>query len=92
PVKMREYVGQWLTLQTDDQTQRGVGNESALLGDGAILGHTVLDRQHKFQLIFGPLTLQQYVRFSPWGQDLPVLCEWVRQFVGFEYAWEVSLV
>lgn len=92
PVKMREYVGQWLTLQTDDQTQLGIGNESALLGDGAILGNTVLDRQHKFQLIFGPLTLQQYVRFSPWGEDLPVLCEWVRQFVGFEYAWEVSLV
>lgn len=92
PVQMREYVGQWLKLQSDDQTQLGFGRECALLGDGAILGDTVLDRQHKFQLIFGPLTLKQYVRFSPWGQDLPVLCEWIRQFVGFEYAWEVSLV
>ncbi|HBZ14768.1 type VI secretion system baseplate subunit TssG [Pantoea sp. NPDC088449] len=92
PVQIREYVGQWITLQRDDQTQLGFGQESALLGDGAMLGDTVLDRQHKFQLIFGPLTLKQYIRFSPWGQDLPVLCEWIRQFVGFEYAWEVSLV
>lgn len=92
PVQIREYVDQWLKLQPNDQTQLGLGHESALLGDGAILGDTVLDRQHKFQLIFGPLTLKQYMRFSPWGQDLPVLCEWIRQFIGFEYAWEVSLV
>ena len=92
PVQIREYVGQWLRLQTEDQTQLGMSQQGALLGDGVILGERVLDRQHKFQLIFGPLSLKQYVRFSPWGQDLPVLCEWIRQFVGYEYAWEVSLV
>lgn len=92
PVQIREYATQWILLQPSDQTQLGAAQGAMSLGDGAILGDTVLDRQHKFQLIFGPLSLQQYLHFSPWGQDLPVLRELVRNFVGFEYAWEVSLM
>ncbi|MGV3346072.1 type VI secretion system baseplate subunit TssG [Enterobacteriaceae bacterium LUAb1] len=92
PVKMQEYARQWIFLQPSDQTQLGRVDGAMLLGDGAILGDTVSDRQHKFLLILGPLTLNQYLRLSPWGQDLPVLREWVRNFVGFEYAWEVGLV
>lgn len=92
PVSLREYALQWIVLEKDDQTQLGNGSAAMLLGDGAILGNTVLDRQHKFELILGPLSLQQYLRFSPSGQDLPVLREWVRHFVGFEYAWEVQLL
>lgn len=92
PVSMVEYAQQWIFLDKSDQTQLGDGASAMLLGDGAILGDTVLDRQHKFELILGPLSLQQYLRFSPSGQDLPVLREWVRNFVGFEYAWEVQLL
>ncbi|MGQ8776516.1 type VI secretion system baseplate subunit TssG [Serratia sp. NA_112.1] len=92
PVQIQEYTGKWITLDPDDQTQLGNTVGAFLLGEGAILGNMVLDRQHNFQLVFGPLSLKQYLRFSPWGQDLPVLREWVRNFVGFEYAWEVSLV
>ncbi|CNH99476.1 type VI secretion system baseplate subunit TssG [Yersinia pekkanenii] len=92
PVSMVEYAPQWIYLDKNDQTQLGDGDSAMMLGDGAILGDTVLDRQHKFELIFGPLSLQQYQRFSPSGQDLPILREWVRNFVGFEYAWEVRLI
>lgn len=92
PVKIEEYACQWIKLEKNDQTQLGRSLGAMQLCHGAILGDTVLDRQHKFKLIFGPLSLEQYLRFSPWGQDLPVLREWVRNFVGFEYAWEVSLV
>ncbi|ELY7393100.1 type VI secretion system baseplate subunit TssG [Cronobacter universalis] len=92
PVNIKEFVGQWILLDRPDQTQLGCSESAMLLGKGAILGEAVLDRQHKFQLIIGPLTLEQYLRFSPWGQDLPVLKEWVRNFIGFEYAWEVQLL
>lgn len=64
PVRMVEYAEQWIFLEESDQTQLGDGAGAMLLGDGAILGNTVLDRQHKFQLILGPLSLQQYLRFS----------------------------
>ncbi len=92
PVNIKEFVGQWIALERCDQTQLGNNDAAMLLGKGAILGETVLDRQHKFQLIIGPLSLEQYLRFSPWGQDLPILKEWVRNFVGFEYAWEELLL
>ena len=58
---------------------------------GALLGEAVPDRQHKFRLIIGPLNLQQYLNFTPKGRDLPVLVEWVRSFIGFEFEWEVEL-
>ncbi len=92
PVQIQEFASQWITLEKADCTQLGIMNGSSSLGDGAILGSMIVDRQHKFQLIFGPLSLEQYLCFSPSGDDLPVLREWVRNFVGFEYAWEVSLV
>ena len=40
----------------------------------------------------GPLTLDQYMLFSPRGSDMSVLRELVRSFIGFEYAWDVQLV
>jgi len=92
PVQIQEFASQWISLENADRSQLGIMNGSSSLGDGAILGSMVVDRQHKFQLIFGPLSLEQYRCFSPTGEDLPVLREWVRNFVGFEYAWEVSLV
>ncbi|NDJ56610.1 type VI secretion system baseplate subunit TssG [Enterobacteriaceae bacterium 4M9] len=91
-VTLHEYVNHWIILQDGDCTQIGASDGNQLLGDGAILGNATADRQHKFRLTFGPLTLSQYMGFSPWGNDLPVLREWVRQFVGFEFAWEVSLL
>ena len=92
PVQMEEFACQWIILAQNDLSALGGTNAALLLGDGAILGSQVQDRQHKFKLILGPLTLEQYMRFSPWGQDLPVLREWVRHFVGFEYAWDAQLV
>lgn len=90
--QMEEYVTQWISLDGQDCSILGRSDSALTLGDGAILGDTVRDRQHKFKLILGPLTLEQYMRFSPWGSDLPVLKEWVRNFTGFEYAWDTQLV
>lgn len=32
-----------------------------------------------------------YLRFTPQGEDLPQLVEWVRTFVGYELEWELEL-
>jgi len=92
PVRMKEFELQWIFLDSNDQTALGDDRYASLLGDGAILGDTVLDRQHKFKLLMGPLPLSQYMLFSPWGRDMAVLRELVRSFIGFEYAWDVQLV
>ncbi|MFJ3458560.1 type VI secretion system baseplate subunit TssG [Scandinavium goeteborgense] len=92
PVNIEEFSPQWLLLDKNAQSIFGQEESALLLGDGGILGDMVLDRQHKFRLVLGPLTLEQYMSFSLWGQDLPVLREWVRNFIGYEYAWDVKLV
>ncbi|MGU3524350.1 type VI secretion system baseplate subunit TssG [Enterobacteriaceae bacterium C23F] len=92
PVSLEEFATHWLRFPPDELSQLGGSGEALLLGDGAVLGETLPDRQHKFRLTLGPLTLAQYQRFSPWGEDLPVLCEWVRNFIGYEYAWDVQLI
>ena len=83
---------QWIELAEEDQSRLGIKKGACRLGEGAILGSTVHDRQHKFRLIAGPLTLQQYLSFTPGGEDMPVLREWVRCFTGVEYSWDVQLV
>ncbi|HTV00177.1 MAG TPA: type VI secretion system baseplate subunit TssG, partial [Luteitalea sp.] len=49
------------------------------------------DRQGKFRLHLGPLTLAQYEAFLPGGTRLRQLVDWVRLYVGFELAWDVRL-
>ncbi|WP_330982228.1 MULTISPECIES: type VI secretion system baseplate subunit TssG [Enterobacterales] len=92
PVSLEEFSTHWIRFPPEETTQLGKGGDTLMLGEGAVLGESLQDRQHKFQLTLGPLTLAQYQRFSPWGEDLPVLCEWVRNFTGYEYAWDVQLI
>ena len=92
PVRMEEYVEQWIYLEKNEQSSLGDFSSAVLLGDDAILGNAIQDKQHKFRLVLGPLSFSQYVLFSPWGKDLPILREWVRNFIGLEYAWDVQLV
>ncbi|PVZ81816.1 type VI secretion system baseplate subunit TssG [Serratia sp. S1B] len=92
PVSLEEFAPHWIHFSHEETSILGAPECAMLLGDGAVLGETIQDRQHKFRLTLGPLTLEQYERFSPWGADLSVLCEWVRNFVGYEYAWDVQLI
>ncbi len=92
PFKLVEYVSQWLTLPEEETSRLSGFDYACFLGKGAILGSTVQDYQHKFRLLIGPLTLKQYLGFSPWGSGMPVLREWVRRFIGFEFAWDVQLI
>jgi type VI secretion system protein ImpH len=63
PVQIEEFVGHWMSLSTREQTS--LGHDGATLGMGAVLGRRVWDRQHKFRVRLGPLTLVQYESFLP---------------------------
>lgn len=94
-VQLHEYQLQWIAIEPVDACRIGMPRRSSMLGQGALVGDVVADRQHKFRLTIGPLTLRQYLRFTPQsardGSDVQALIEWVRAFVGYEYAWEVAL-
>ncbi|WP_296225536.1 type VI secretion system baseplate subunit TssG [Ralstonia sp. UBA689] len=91
PVRLEEFVLHWIAIDPAEHSHLGHPRAPSVMGHGAMLGEMVPDRQHKFRLVIGPLELQQYLNFTPNGRDLPVLVEWVRSFVGFEFEWEVEL-
>jgi type VI secretion system protein ImpH len=90
PVAIEEFVGHWLRLAYGDRTRLGAAN--ATLGSTAVVGSHVWDRQHKFRVRLGPLTLDQYRAFLPGGARLRQLVDWVRMYLCFELDWDVQLV
>ena len=89
PVQIEEFVGGWLSLSAGERTS--LPSEAAALGSGAVLGSRVWDRQHKFRIHLGPLTLDQYESFLPGGAPLKKLVHWVRMYLCFELDWDVRL-
>lgn len=90
PVAIEEFVGHTLHLASSERTY--LAREGATLGTGAVLGRRVWDRQHKFRVHLGPLTLPQYESFLPGGEPLRKLADWVRLYLCFELQWDVRLV
>jgi type VI secretion system protein ImpH len=105
PVKLHEFQLNWIPLQEVDQCRLGRPMQSSVLGLGAMAGDSVPDKQTRFRLQIGPLSLENYLKLTPSSlaqrsdasgekkaNDLISLIEWVRAFIGFEYEWEVELL
>lgn len=82
----------WLALSDEDRTALGDANEQARLGIGAVCGAAVPDRQSRFRLSAGPLDLSSYEQFLPIGRRYRQVRDWVRNYVGYEFVWDVCLV
>ena len=92
PVRVDCFIGTWLVLQEQDHTRLGGTPDSARVGDGALLGGRVWSRQHKFRLVFGPLSLEEYERLLPGGSSFHKLVPIVRNYAGDVLAWDVRFV
>ncbi len=91
PFAIKEFTLQWISVADDEITRMGAPAPSSVIGNGALIGKAVPDMQYRFRLVIGPLTLEEYLRFLPGGNNLHVLAELVRAFIGFEYGWEIEL-
>lgn len=91
PVRVEQFSGHWMPL-ADEERSRLTRHDQQGLGRGAVLGRQVWDVQHKFRIVIGPLHLAQYREFLPGARGLASLKSLVRQYVGFEFAWDVQLI
>jgi len=88
--RIEQFVGHWLKLPRAQRSRLAVPGGTTL-GRDAVIGQQVWDRQHKFRIHLGPLTLSQYESFLPGGGNIRKLVDWVRTYFGFEFHWDVRL-
>jgi type VI secretion system protein ImpH len=69
PVRVTQFVGQWLNLEPSNQTR--LGEENCELGNNALVGARVLDHQGKFRVRIGPLGYKKFVDFLPDRSAVP---------------------
>lgn len=82
PVAVIPFTGRWLRLEADDVTRLGTPGASNRLGQDAILGGRVWDRQSCFTLRVGPLEPAEYETLLPGGSQHRSLRVLTRFFVG----------
>ncbi len=92
PVRIECFIGAWLPLPEADRTLLGQTPETATLGRTALVGARIWSRQHKFRIVFGPLSRAEYQRLLPGGASFRRLVPIVRNYVGDTLEWEVNLV
>lgn len=91
PVEVRDFQGAWLQLERAERS-RLRRDPLGRLGRGAVLGRSVWDVEHKFRIVMGPLTWTRFADLLPGGRPLEALRALVRQYAGFEFAWDLQLV
>jgi type VI secretion system protein ImpH len=99
PVRVEQFVPHWMPVEPAERTRLGharnrferLGREPAALGRNASAGSQVWDRQFKFRVVLGPMSLVEYQRFLPGGSAWAPLRDWVREYAGLHLLWDLKL-
>jgi type VI secretion system protein ImpH len=92
PVRVVEFVAEWMRLPNEAHLRLGGGVQVASLGRTAVVGESVWGAQQRFRLRIGPLDSAQFHHFLPGGEALDQLVAAVKTYAGEEKAWDVQLV
>lgn len=92
PAKVVEFIAHWLTIPRRDRLKLGSNPGMGSLGLDAVLGEKVWQRQDKFQVCLGPMSLDDYESFLPSGRSFKTLVAAVRNYLGLELLWETRLL
>jgi type VI secretion system protein ImpH len=91
PVIIEELVGHWLRLPESCYWRLGQSPATGTLGVSTTAGSRVWDRQNKFRVRIGPLSLRDYERLLPGGDSLARVVAMVRNYVGDQLTWDLNL-
>jgi type VI secretion system protein ImpH len=92
PVRLEEFLGEWLEIPTSFRWQLGGARDVSALGDTTVAGARSFQRSQKFRVTLGPLSSRDFQSFLPGTRRLEQLAALVRMYVGDELAWDVRLL
>lgn len=95
PVRVEVCVGHWLDLDEQDRTQlrrASAPPRNTALGQNAVLGQRVWDRQSLARLHLGPLSLSQFLSLQADEPTWLALRDWVREYLGLTVAVDLLLI
>lgn len=92
PVRIVEFVAEWMSLPGESHLQLGTSRSSASLGISSVVGARVRGVQQRLRICLGPLQRDEFQRFLPGGEALPALKAAMRQQLGDEIGWDLQLL
>jgi type VI secretion system protein ImpH len=91
-VQILEFQGEWMRLSDEDRLCLGESPRSGTLGLSSTLGGHVWGAQSRFRIALGSMPLEAFERFLPGSPALGQLTAIVRNYVGYELAWDLQLI
>ena len=85
PVKVRQFTGNWLSIEPDQWTYIGRSGQNQRIGMGIVLGTRVWDQAARFEIQVGPMPISQFLDFLPTGTAFLPVCEMTRFYAGQEF-------
>jgi type VI secretion system protein ImpH len=92
PVAVQQFIGHWMELPDDGFCRLQSRPDGQRLGVTTVLGRRIWNAQHKFRVVVGPLAIDDFRRMLPGGASLRRLADWVRNYAGLAYRWDLRLV
>lgn len=89
-VAIRQFVGSWLRVPVELRTR--LAGEYAVLGGTATLGSQSWQCQNRFEVVVGPLLLEDFLRFLPGSRALRSLSDLIRLYTSGEWSWQIRLL
>jgi type VI secretion system protein ImpH len=91
-IKVEQFQGRWLSLETDDGTRLGDEGSNNALGVSTALGDQIWDQQTKFKITVGPINLEQLFAFLPTGEAYHALGWMTRFLVGDALDFDIQVL
>lgn len=92
PIAIEELIGEWLMIPKDGLCYLNADTNVGQLGVSATIGMRSWQCMHKFRIIAGPLSLQQFESLLPNGKRISVVSNLIRNYIGFQLKWDLNLV
>ncbi len=93
PVEIQQFIGGWYSLGSTTQCEMAEEESPSIqIGQGAVVGDAIWDRQARVRIRLGPLGLERYCEFLPEGTAYNALRAITRFFSNQCIDFEVQLV